>query len=348
MTYEILPSSSLPLATIALIGNPNTGKSTLFSALAGVHQQVGNYPGVTVEKKTGRMDFAGPHYELIDLPGLYSLAPRSRDEMVAVDLLLGRQSDCRPVDAVICIVDASNLERNLYLRAKCWNSACRRCLAVNMLDVARSRGVTIDLARLEKQLGIPVVGVQANRRMGIADLKVALAKSPCERSLSPQASRGVLAPGNVLSPSDKANEPRAESLFPKTFEEAALRLQNNASGRIHRCPIFSPGDYCSIPAAISNACSRTSFPTKSAIGSRPSGWSRLIEAGCPIPGVETAVRYEWVREKARRGDQHAAAVPANGLRSHRPRADASPLGPAAFRRGDVRRCSNRYSSGRAH
>ena len=81
--------------TVALIGNPNTGKSTLFTGLVGVRQHVGNYPGVTVEKKTGRMQFAGRQFELIDLPGLYSLAPRSRDEMVAVDLLLGRRATCR-------------------------------------------------------------------------------------------------------------------------------------------------------------------------------------------------------------------------------------------------------------
>ena len=96
--------------TVALIGNPNTGKSTLFGALVGIHQHVGNYPGVTVEKRTGRMDYAGRRYELIDLPGLYSLAPRSRDEMVAVDLLLGRCEDCSPIDAIVCIVDAANLQ----------------------------------------------------------------------------------------------------------------------------------------------------------------------------------------------------------------------------------------------
>ena len=109
-----IPSQQTTL-TVALIGNPNTGKSTLFSALVGIHQHVGNYPGVTVEKKTGWMDHAGSRYKLIDLPGLYSLAPRSRDEVVAVDLLLGRRQDSPPVDLVVCIADAGNLERNFYL-----------------------------------------------------------------------------------------------------------------------------------------------------------------------------------------------------------------------------------------
>src|SRR5690606_34240283 len=101
--------------TVALIGNPNTGKSTLFGALSGVQQRVGNYPGVTVEKKTGRMTVGDRRWTLIDLPGTYSLAPRSPDEMVAVDVLLGRRADTPAPDVVLCIVDANNLERNLYL-----------------------------------------------------------------------------------------------------------------------------------------------------------------------------------------------------------------------------------------
>src|SRR6266404_6487313 len=96
--------------TVALLGNPNTGKSTLFTALAGVRQRVGNYPGVTVEKKIGHVQVAGRRFALVDLPGTYSLAPRSPDEMVAVDVLLGRRSDTPSPDAVLCIVDASNLE----------------------------------------------------------------------------------------------------------------------------------------------------------------------------------------------------------------------------------------------
>jgi ferrous iron transport protein B len=91
--------------TVALIGNPNTGKSTLFNALAGMQAHVGNYPGVTVEKKIGRMRWAGRAISLVDLPGTYSLSPRTRDEMVSVDVLLGRRGLAKP-DAVVCIVDA--------------------------------------------------------------------------------------------------------------------------------------------------------------------------------------------------------------------------------------------------
>ena len=95
--------------TVAIIGNPNTGKSTVFSALTGVRSRVGNFPGVTVEKKTGRVQWDTAAVEMVDLPGTYSLAPRTIDEMVAVDVLLGRQPDVGRVDVVVCVVDASNL-----------------------------------------------------------------------------------------------------------------------------------------------------------------------------------------------------------------------------------------------
>src|SRR5271154_4419486 len=103
----------LHTTTVALVGNPNTGKTTLFNALAGMRQRVGNYPGVTVETKKGRMTWQERPFDLIDLPGTYSLAPRSPDEMVAVDLILGQQAGESRPDAVVTIVDASNLERNL-------------------------------------------------------------------------------------------------------------------------------------------------------------------------------------------------------------------------------------------
>src|SRR4051812_34103297 len=164
------------VATIALVGNPNTGKSTLFAALSGVHQRVGNYPGVTVEKKLGAMSFEGHRFQLIDLPGTYSLAPRSPDEMVAVDVLLGRQSDEHRPDAVLCIVDASNLERNLYLVSQVLELGLPTVVAVNMIDIAEVRGLVLDLALLGQQLGVPVVPVQANRKKGLDKLKHVLVR----------------------------------------------------------------------------------------------------------------------------------------------------------------------------
>src|SRR3989304_7184173 len=119
--------------TVAVIGNPNTGKSTLFNGLAGMQSRVGNYPGVTVEKKGGRVRCGDCTIRLVDLPGTYSLSPRSPDEMISVDVLLGRQPDVGKLDVVVCILDASNLERNLYLVSQ-------------VLDLGRPAELVRDLA----------------------------------------------------------------------------------------------------------------------------------------------------------------------------------------------------------
>src|SRR6266550_4355341 len=171
--------------TVALIGNPNTGKSTLFSALAGVRQRVGNYPGVTVEKKLGMPEFHGQPFTIVDLPGTYSLSPRSPDEMVAVDVLLGRQSDAPPIDVVLCIVDASNLERNFYLVSQVLELGLPTVLALNMIDVAKGKGLVLDLEKLAAQLPVKFVPVQANRGIGVAKLKEALVAAARSASVGP-------------------------------------------------------------------------------------------------------------------------------------------------------------------
>src|SRR5690348_12572873 len=163
--------------TVALIGNPNTGKSTLFSALAGVRQRVGNYPGVTVEKKLGTTEFHGQAFTIVDLPGTYSLSPRSPDEMVAVDVLLGRQADAPPIDVVLCIVDASNLERNFYLVSQVLELGLPTVIALNMIDVAKTKGLALDLARLAERLPVKCVSVQANKGVGIGQVKQAIVEA---------------------------------------------------------------------------------------------------------------------------------------------------------------------------
>src|SRR6188472_2664195 len=171
-----MPAVAPNTIRIALVGNPNTGKSTLFTALAGVRQRVGNYPGVTVEKKTGILKHGEHHFELIDLPGTYSLAPRSLDEMVTVDVLLGRRDNAGPPDAVLCIVDASNLERNLFLVSQVLSLGLPTIVALNMVDLARDRQIEIDIDALAKRLGVPVIAVQANRRVGIERLASSLSE----------------------------------------------------------------------------------------------------------------------------------------------------------------------------
>ena len=171
-----MPTTRAPrttaVATVALIGNPNTGKTTLFNALTGLSQQVGNFPGVTVERKVGRMQLEGDRrVDLLDLPGTYSLAAHSPDEMIAVDVLLGQQAGTAQIDAVLAIVDASNLRRNLYLVSQLLETGRPVAVALNMVDVAKSRGIQIDARNLSDRLGVPVVPVCAHRRQGIEELR---------------------------------------------------------------------------------------------------------------------------------------------------------------------------------
>src|SRR5689334_14620306 len=123
--------------TVALAGNPNSGKTTIFNALTGMRQKVANYPGVTVEKKTGRLKLADGHVaDVIDLPGTYSLISRSPDETVAMEVLRGLRADTKQPDVVVVVVDASNLQRNLYLVSQLIEMGRPLVIALNMMDVA--------------------------------------------------------------------------------------------------------------------------------------------------------------------------------------------------------------------
>ncbi len=173
---EKVPSKNLE-RTVAVIGNPNTGKSTLFTALTGVHSQIGNYPGVTVEKKLGWFEFEGQSIRLVDLPGTYSLSPRTIDEMVSVDVLLGRQPEVGQIDAVVCIVDASNLERNLYVLSQVLDLGLPTVLVLNMWDVAQERGIQINPEELANRLGIPAIPCEAHRRKQIDLIRSEIVKA---------------------------------------------------------------------------------------------------------------------------------------------------------------------------
>jgi ferrous iron transport protein B len=160
--------------TVALAGNPNSGKTTIFNALTGLRQKVANYPGVTVEKKTGRcrggLLGGGGAFDVVDLPGTYSLISRSPDEIVAMEVLRGLRSDTPPPDAVIVVVDASNLHRNLYLVSQLIELGRPLVIALNMMDVAERRGVVVSPPRLEQLLGVPVIPVVGHKRKGIPEL----------------------------------------------------------------------------------------------------------------------------------------------------------------------------------
>lgn len=288
--------------TVALIGNPNTGKSTLFGALAGIHQRVGNYPGVTVEKKTGRMEYEGRHFDLIDLPGLYSLAARSPDEMIAVEVLLQRQADVGRVDVVLCIVDASNLERHLYLLSQVLELGLPTVVAVNMLDVAASRGIKLQLRHLQNRLGVPVVPIQANRGKGVDHVKSALVEVlQCgprgEFSLFPEvfeaetrslqtllATKGCHVPHGVSRRSASAAATDEANGWPSQGAAAARALLPPAL--VRRLLLDVSGYFQS--TLLPNADEQFLGPLRSAR-------ERAEAGGCPIPAVETTVRYAWAR-----------------------------------------------------
>ena len=163
--------------TVVVLGNPNAGKSTLFNGLTGVKQHVGNYPGVTVAKRTGSFDVQGQAFELVDLPGTYSLAPNSPEEMLSVKILLGKKPAKAKPDVILCVVDASNLQRNLFLVSQVLELHQPTVVAVNMIDVAAREGVKVDCEKLQEILGVTVVAVQAKRRQGFEELKQAIAKA---------------------------------------------------------------------------------------------------------------------------------------------------------------------------
>ncbi len=169
--------------TIGLAGNPNAGKSTIFNALTGLRQHTGNWPGKTVAKKTGLRDFDGLTLEFVDLPGTYSLSAYSPDEVVARDFIVGEHPD-----AVICVVDATNLERNLYLAVQVLELGVPVVVAVNMVDQARTRDIELDFARLSALLcHAPVVPTVAKRGQGINQLLAATVQLVIEQQRQPAA-----------------------------------------------------------------------------------------------------------------------------------------------------------------
>lgn len=278
MAAQAIPAAAPPIVRrVALVGNPNTGKSTVFNALAGMNARTGNYPGVTIEKKLGRFRSGDQIIELVDLPGTYSLAPRSPDELVAVDVLTGDASVSEPVDAILCVVNATLLQRNLFLLSQVLELGKPVVVAVNMVDAAEARGQKIDAQRLSQTLGIPIVLTSASRRIGIDALREALvaaanqAEGPTPASPLPPAlyqARDALK--QSLARRSPAGEPLPDDYV---FERALLDQGGEAERRlIHR---FGPSTAEAIEATR----------------------RQLTEsAGLPAD-IECNARYAWAREK---------------------------------------------------
>lgn len=273
-----LAQSASKSARVALVGNPNTGKTTLFNELTGYHQRVGNYPGVTVEKKTGRLasaDGAARSIEIIDLPGAYGFSARSHDEMVVIDTLTGRGVDRRP-DLVVMVVDAVNLRRNLFLTSQVLELGVPVVVALNMMDLAAARGIRIDSAVLSDALGVPVVPLVATKGRGIDALK-----------------RAIVAELGQNPP------PR----FPRMPPEIAGELEDlNSTLRTHRPESRINGMRCSPIELLQAVLEPDGFASerlRSELGSEFGEAlgrcrTRLAAAGVDPAQVEAEARYAWI------------------------------------------------------
>jgi len=267
--------------TVALLGNPNTGKTTLFNALCGLNHRVGNYPGVTVESRKGQLTCDGIAVELIDLPGTYSLAPRSPDEMVAVDIILGQQAGESRPDVVVCIVDASNLDRNLYLTTQALELGVPVVVALNMIDIAEEQGIQIDRATLSQRLGVPVIAIQANRKRGLAELRSAIAEA---------AGSGL--PTNRVT-------------FPAAFDREVERLTDAVGAEVP--PFLVRRLLLDVGGYTERRLSERQGPILGQLLAQAR--QRLAEAGCPVPAVEARSRYGWIREITAAAVQRPAQRP---------------------------------------
>lgn len=174
------------MSTIALAGNPNSGKTTVFNALTGTNQHVGNWPGVTVEKKEGKLNFNGKEHVIVDLPGTYSLGANSEDEVVARDFIIKENPD-----VVINVVDATNIERNLYLTTQLLEMGTKVIIALNMMDEAKKNNINIDVEKLSKKLGVPVIETVASKEEGMDKLiKKSISIANTEEYRKPNISYG--------------------------------------------------------------------------------------------------------------------------------------------------------------
>ena len=163
------------VSRIALVGNPNTGKSTLFNRLTGLNQKIGNFPGITVDKKTGTTKLPdGATAEVVDLPGTYSLYPKSNDERIVFQVLADDTNPSYP-DLIVLIVDASNLKRNMLLYSQVSDLGIPTILALNMTDLSDKQNIYIHVNKLAEKLGVQVIPISARSNTGIDKLKMAIA-----------------------------------------------------------------------------------------------------------------------------------------------------------------------------
>ncbi len=258
---------------IALVGNPNTGKSTLFNRLTGHRQRVGNYPGVTVEKREGYATIAGEKVLVVDLPGAYSLTASSADERVVVDFISGGIKNQKTPDVVVCVADATNLTRNLYLASQVSEANCPVVVALNMSDEAQAQGIEINASLLSERLGIRVVPTVATKGVGIQKLRQEIEAARKDRKRMKRVS------------------------FPENLKSAFSALKNRLKGYI-------PSDISEIELQRIFFDGHGGVSQKYKIPKKELEKIRLeigkeFEISAGLNKVEPIVRYEWLYKQTK-------------------------------------------------
>ncbi len=281
-----LPDCAAPRTTalVAVLGNPNCGKTTIFNGLTGLRQKVGNYPGVTVEKREGVL-LGHPDIRLLDLPGTYSLSARSIDEQIARDALLGRLADTPRPDAVLIVVDATNLERNLYLATQVLDLGVPAVIACNVMDLLAEAGHRLDVERLSALLGVPVVPTVASRGEGLDRLKQMLAQV-CRQ---PGVSRPR--PWRLIGPIEDEIVRIADAMRSSRFVDPVAA---DGAALIYLCDGLGEHDH--VPPAVQEAI-RTAL-------------TRLAsDPAFDLAAEATVARYAWLGDVV---DQCLTRAPARG------------------------------------
>jgi ferrous iron transport protein B len=272
----LTPSTTANRPVIAVIGNPNTGKTTLFNALTGLTQHTGNYPGVTVESALGELSIDGTRFLAVDLPGTYSLAPRAPDEMIAVSVLLGYGKGITAPDVILYVLDASNLDRNLYLLTQVLEVGRPVVVALTMVDLGQKQGLEIDTKELSARLGVPVIPVQATRRVGLTMLQQALGEA-ARFGTSPPSPLRFPDPltAEVLSLAQSLSQAHSAARIPHFLIE---RLLLDAGGSVEKELSKHFGELVRTLAQAAR--------------------DRLARIGIHVPQIEIDTRYRWIAEVA--------------------------------------------------
>jgi ferrous iron transport protein B len=266
-----------PLPLVAVAGSPNAGKSALFNAVTGARQKVANYPGVTVERKSGRVTLAdGRPVEIVDLPGAYSLEPASPDEAVTRDVLFGRQKGERQPDALLIVLDASNLDNHLRFALQLIELGLPTIVALNMIDLARRDGLELDSRKLEQELGVPVIETVAVRRRGIAELQHALD----DMLSAPRCGVHEHAPSELLRLQRRAREIATAAVV----RETPVRRWTHRLDSVLLHPIAGPLILAAIMFVMFQAVFAWSVAPQDWIGSGVAWLSGLVSDALP-PGL---------------------------------------------------------------